>query len=104
MTSGSDDRLQSARYGRADDVVYRRIAGEDFLIVLHAGESKMFSLNKMGLWFWRNLESPVGKAELLSAMLRDYEVEEPVAAHEIDRFLDEMLAKRLAVTVTSPSA
>ena len=70
--------------------------GEHFLIVLHAGESKMFSLNGMGLWFWRQLERPVGKAELLSRMLADYEVAEEVASREIDRFLAYLEERRLA--------
>ena len=87
------------RYGRAEQIELRSIAGENFLIVLHAGESKMFSLNGMGLWFWQRLERPSTKKELLSAMLADYEVTEADAAAEIDRFrwyLAEMgLARRL---------
>jgi hypothetical protein len=84
------------RYGRADDVALRSIVGEHFLIVLHAGESKMFNLNGLGLWFWNHLEPSATKDELLAAMLRDYEVTEADARHEIDRFLDVLVEKRLA--------
>lgn len=88
------------RYGRAKDVEFRNIVGEPFLIVLHAGESRMFSLNGMGVWFWDRLEHPVTQADLLERMLRDYEVDEDTAAREIDRFLkylqDKHLIERLA--------
>ena len=89
------DKGVALRFCRAKDVALRSIAGEHFLIVLHAGESKMFSLNGMGLWFWNHLGQPVGNAELLTAMLHDYEVAEPVAAQEIDRFLAYLSEKRL---------
>lgn len=91
----------AVRYGRADDVVLRAIAGENFLIVLHAGESKMFCLNRMGLWFWNQLETSKNRAELLAAMLDRFEVDEPVASREVDRFLGDLVAKRLAVTSAS---
>ena len=91
--------MDEQRYGRADDVAVRTILGEHFLIVLHAGESKMFSLNGMGLWFWERLETPSSKSELLGAMLADYEVTEEVAAGEIDRFLGELAEKGLVKRV-----
>ena len=92
---GTEDAKREECFCRAADVALRSIAGEHFLIVLHAGESKMFSLNGMGLWFWKRLEQPVNRAELLAAMLHDYEVAEADAAHEIDRFLAHLLDKRL---------
>lgn len=84
------------RFGRVQDIELRSIAGEHFLIVLHAGEAKMFTLNEMGLWFWRQLEQPASKAELLGRMLRDYEVTDAIAIREIDRFLAYLESKRLA--------
>ena len=83
-------------YSRAADVVLRSIAGEDFLIVLHAGESKMYSLNNMGLWFWRQMERPVSQSELLAAMLAEYEVTDDVAAAEIERFMGYLVERVLA--------
>ncbi len=88
--------MADRRYNRADDVVLRSIAGEDFLIVLHAGESKIYSLNSMGLWFWRQLERTVTRQALLSEMLAEYEVEESVAASEIERFLKHLVERGLA--------
>ena len=88
--------MNDKRFGRADDIELRTIAGEYFLIVLHAGESKMFSVNGMGLWFWQHLVRPVAKAELLGAMLAEYEVDEATARAEIDRFLTDLSEKGLA--------
>ena len=87
--------MDAERYCRADDVALRDIVGEHFLIVLHAGESKMFSLNGMGLWFWQRLEQPASKDDLLAAMTAEYDVGEPAASSEIDRFLQDLLAKGL---------
>lgn len=87
--------MDHEQYRRADDVVLRTIAGEHFLIVLHAGESKMFCLNGTALWFWRKLETPVTKAGLLVAMLKEYDVDDVSAEHEIDRFLIYLSEKKL---------
>ncbi len=87
--------MDTERYCRADEVELRSIAGENFLIVLHAGESKMYSLNGMGLWFWEQLRTPMTKADLLQGMLARYEVTDSVARTEIDRFLSYLEEKNL---------
>ena len=87
--------MDGKRYRRADDVVLRTIAGEHFLIVLHTGESKMFCLNGMALWFWKKLERPSTKAELFAAMLNEYAVDEVSAENEINRFLMDLSEKKL---------
>ena len=88
--------MDNCRYTRMPDIELRSIAGEHFLIVLHAGESKMFSLNGMGLWFWEHLAHETAPAALLQAMLHDYEVTEEVAAQEVERFLSYLVDKGLA--------
>ncbi len=96
--------MDEMRYGRMPEIELRSIVGEHFLIVLHAGESKMFSLNGMGLWFWSQLERPVSKRELLTAMRDAYEVAEDVAAGEIDRFLAYLVEKGLAKRLEAGAA
>ena len=91
--------MNTELFCRADEIELRSIAGEHFLIVLHAGESKMFSLNGMGLWFWQHLAQPITKKELQSAMLAEYEVNEEDSAAEIDRFLAYLEVKKLAQRV-----
>ena len=96
--------MGTERYCREENIELRSIVGEHFLIVLHAGESKMFSLNGMGLWFWSQLERSVSKPELLAAMLAAYEVTEDVAVGEIDRFLAYLVEKRLAKRMAAGEA
>ena len=96
--------MGTERYCREENIDLRSIVGEHFLIVLHAGESKMFSLNGMGLWFWSQLERSVSKPELLAAMLAAYEVTEDVAVGEIDRFLAYLVEKRLAKRMAAGEA
>ena len=73
------------------------MAGEHYLIVLDAGESKMFNLNDIGLWFWEQLETPKTKAQLLETMLSEYEVDNKTASAEIDRFLAYLQERDLIV-------
>lgn len=84
-------------YQRAADIVMRKIAGEPFLIILHGGESRMFALNGMGLWFWEQLEEGRTAVELTTRMLAEYEVEPAVAAGEVDRFLADLGGKGIVV-------
>lgn len=84
-------------YRRASDIVLRKIAGEPFLIILHGGESRMYSLNGMGLWFWEQLAEPQTAAELCESMLAEYEVESAVAAQEVERFLADLVGKGIVV-------
>jgi len=93
--------MDDKQYCQAKDVVLRTIAGENFLIVLHAGESKMFCLNGMALWFWGKMEKPVTKAELLVAMLKEYDVDKVSAESEINRFLRYLSEKSLVQTTGS---
>ena len=79
--------MSEKEYVRPDQVALRDMAGEHFLIVLNSGESKMFNLNSMGLWFWEQLESPQTKVCLLAAMRSEYDVDQNTAVAEIDRFL-----------------
>ena len=79
--------MSEKEYVRADQVTLRDMAGEHFLIVLNSGESKMFNLNSMGLWFWAQLEAPITKVRLLAAMCSEYDVDQDTAVAEIDRFL-----------------
>jgi hypothetical protein len=96
MAEMGEDRAAGAAYERMPDIVLREIAGERFLIVLHAGESKMFELNGMGLWFWTQLERPATPSQLVERMLRDYDASAEAAAQEVDRFLAYLVSKGLA--------
>lgn len=90
-----------ALYQRATDVELRTIAGESFLIVMHAGESKMFTLNGMGVWFWEQLARPVDHDTLLKAMLAEYEVGAAEARAEVERFMAHLLDKGLVMESTA---
>lgn len=48
---------------------------------------RMFSLNESGAFLWRELEKGATREELLSALLREYDVEESEALADIEEFL-----------------
>jgi hypothetical protein len=87
--------MPQKQFKRAANIAFRTMAGEDYLIVLNAGESKMFNLNQTGVWFWNQLESPRTKEQLLTAMLAEYEVDQADAVAEIDRFVDYLMQHQL---------
>lgn len=86
---------EKLHYQRSANIALREVIGETFLIMLNAGESRMFALNDMGLWFWQNLESPQTAAQLVTAMLAEYEVTPEQAQAEVERFLAYLLDKDL---------
>lgn len=87
--------MNEQKFIRSENIALRTMAGEHYLIVLDAGESKMFNLNGMGLWFWEQLESEKTKAQLLASMLDEYEVDAATASAEIDRFLAYLEERKL---------
>ncbi len=87
--------MEQQKFRQAENIALRKMAGEHYLIVLDIGESKMFDLNETGLWFWKQMESPKTKAQLLAAMLNDYDVDRQTAADEIDRFLNHLTERNL---------
>lgn len=89
--------MNKQKFIRSANIALRTMAGEHYLIVLDTGESKMFNLNGMGLWFWEQLETPQTKAQLLAAMLAEYDVDSGTASDEIERFLA-YLAERALIT------
>ena len=89
--------MNETTYTRSENIALRTMAGEHYLIVLDAGESKMFNLNPMGLWFWEQLETSQTKAQLLKTMLTEYEVDSETATAEIDRFLAYLQERELIV-------
>ena len=93
------------RYARMPNIELRSIAGEHLLIVMHAGEAKMFSLNGMGVWFWEQLAEPLDQATLLERMLAEYDVTAADASAEISRFLAYLVGDKLArISDSSPFA
>lgn len=70
--------------------VLRNIVGEHILMPVgdNIGRFKgTILLNEVSAFIWEKLQSPVSREELLKAILEEFEVEEPVAAADLDALL-----------------
>lgn len=45
-------------------------------------------LNEVSAFVWNQIQTPVSKADLLKSILDEFEVEEEVAAHDLDNLLE----------------
>jgi hypothetical protein len=74
-----------------ENFLLRDIAGQK--VVLPVGEAAekfngMIRLNDTGIYLWTLLEQDTDEDALLSAMLRDYEIDEETARADIHRFVE----------------
>lgn len=74
-----------------ENFLLRDVAGQK--VVLPVGEAAekfngMIRLNDTGIYLWTLLEQDTDEDALLSAMLRDYEIDEETARADIHRFVE----------------
>ena len=69
--------------------IMRDVAGHT--VVLPTGDdldmNMMITLNDTGKFLWSHLESEITRDELVTAVLNEYDVQEPVAAAAVDGFI-----------------
>lgn len=69
--------------------IMRDVAGHT--VVLPTGDdldlNMMITLNDTGKFLWELLQNDVTREELISAILAEYDVQEPVAAAAVDGFI-----------------
>lgn len=78
--------------------VLREIVGEH--IVMPTGENinkfeGALVLNEVSAFLWENLNAPICKDDLLALLLAEFDVEEAVAAQDLDHFLDQLRSHNL---------
>jgi len=88
----------AARYRRKESVVERSIAGESFLIPVCGTPVEMeniFVLNEMGAFIWQRLDGGSKLADIVGAMLDQYEVSREEAESDLGGLIERMLAAGL---------
>ena len=71
----------------------REVMGENILVPVGDSETTfngIASLNDIGVFIWKNIESAKDENELLQIILDEYEVEKEVAKSDLDEFLDKL--------------
>ena len=72
----------------------------DYYIVLGIGNeaytpNEIMSLNETGAFLWEILKNGATSEELVSNLVREYEVDEPTAVKDVDAFLTQLRRKEL---------
>lgn len=86
----------TARYQRHPELRLTELEGEG--VVLHLGTKRYFSVSETGLTILQALEQPRTVAELVSVLLKEYEVSEEDATESVRDFLEQ--CEQAAVLIT----
>lgn len=85
----------SVRYAAKPDVVARAVADEMILLDLETGV--YFTLNSVGAFIWRAIESGSDGEAVIDAIVNHYEVEPDVATADYDEYVGALVAEGLLV-------
>ena len=80
------------------EFVVRQIAGDYILVPSGASAlalSGLITTNEVGALLVEKLKQDASREELIAAVLQDFQVEETIAAADVDRFL--MMARKLNI-------
>ena len=75
------------------DFIWSEVGGEAVLLNVESGD--YFGLNDVGLSFWEKIDGQTPLSKIISLMLDEYEVEEPVLLQDLDELSAQMLSKGL---------
>lgn len=69
----------------------------DGAVLLNLQTKRYFSLNETGTRIWELVQQTADEEMIVATMLREYEVDEPMARTEVRRILDELIEAQLIV-------
>lgn len=87
--------MNDTKFQRSPDFIYRKIVDESILVPLHKDVADMdaiYTLNAVGAFIWEQLENPVSKEELQTALQNAYDADPEILDADLVRFLEEMTA------------
>jgi hypothetical protein len=69
----------------------------DGAVLLNLQTKRYYSLNETGTRIWEMVQQTADEEDIVATLLREYEVEEPMARAEVRRILDELIEAQLIV-------
>ena len=81
-----------------DNYMLRKVSDSYVVVPVGAAIAEfngMINLNEVGAFLWSHLEDEVTYDELLSAMLKNYEVAEEIAKADLNRFIENLKENNL---------
>ena len=85
------------RYRLSGQAVFTELDADNG-VALHLDTKRYYTLNGTGVYLWKRLEAePQGRtdAELLDALVADYEVTREVAERTLAEFLQDLISEQL---------
>jgi coenzyme PQQ synthesis protein D (PqqD) len=83
------------RYRSIEEALVATLA--DGAVLLNLQTKRYFSLNETGTRIWEMVQQTADEETIVATLLREYEVEEPMARAEVRRILDELIEAQLIV-------
>lgn len=75
------------------DFILKKIAGSYVVVPVRTRAvdfSGIIKLSESGAFLWNILADGADREELIARLLEEYEVDEPVAAADVDRFIEKL--------------
>ena len=97
------DNMWSRIIAQNDDIVSRDIAGQTILVPIRGNLADMqniFTLNKIGVFIWEQLDGKSPLSETLESLLAHFDVSSQEAEKDILKFIGQVLESGLAVEKT----
>lgn len=85
----AQDRVQARR----DGLAWREVGDE--VVILDLESSQYLSLNASGAQLWKLIEQPTTVADLIRALVSEYEIEDEEAERDVFEFLESCRASKL---------
>jgi hypothetical protein len=75
------------------DIVWRSV--EDEIVILHRGDWEYLAVNETGALLWTRLVDGATRSDLVSLLLREYDIDEERAVIDVEAFLTLLSARDL---------
>ncbi len=81
----------------AEGYLLRTVAGKNIVVSIgnDVNFNGMITLNDTGVFFWNLLQKETSKEEILSAVLKEYDVTREEASRDIDEFIEKLKAAKI---------
>jgi len=92
---GGAEELMARRYVKDPSVVYREIAGEAILVPIRRNVADMesvYTLDSVGADIWSLIDGERTLADILDALLGEYDVEANVLSRDLDEFIEQLVS------------
>lgn len=73
-----------------DGFILRKIAGEDIVVPIGnniADFNGVIRLNESAGFLWKTLQEEISKEDLISSLIKEYEIDETLATNDVEGFL-----------------